>query len=39
MWELEDWKDFSKMLTNFAEAGFALAAVFVLLSWLSRQKD
>jgi hypothetical protein len=38
VWELEDWKDFSKMLENFATAGLALVGVFVLLTWLGRQK-
>lgn len=39
MWELEDWKDFSKMLENFAEAALALAGTHVLLKWLSRNRE
>jgi hypothetical protein len=39
MWELEDWKDLSKMLENFAEAGLALVGIFVLLKWLAREKS
>ncbi len=39
MWELEDWKDFSKMLENFAEAALAIGGLFALLKWLSQQKD
>ena len=39
MWGLENWKDFSKLLANLSEAGFALAGVYVLAKWLSRQRD
>jgi hypothetical protein len=39
VWELEDWKDFSKMLANFSEALFAIVAVFVLSRWLSKPRD
>jgi hypothetical protein len=37
MWELEDWKDFSKMLENFAQAGLAVAGAFVLVRWIVRK--
>jgi hypothetical protein len=37
MWELEDWKDLSKTLQNFAEAGFALAGIYALIKWLAYQ--
>ncbi len=38
MWELEDWKDFSKMLENFAEAGLSLLGAFILAEWLASRK-
>jgi hypothetical protein len=38
MWELENWKDFSKMLENFAEAGLALVGIYALVSWLAVQR-
>lgn len=34
MWELEDWKDFSKMLENFAEAALASVGLYLVLRWL-----
>lgn len=39
MWELEDWKDLSKMLENFAEAALALVGIFLVLKWLAKHKD
>jgi hypothetical protein len=39
MWELEDWKDFSKMLANASEAALALCGVYVLIGWLSKKRD
>jgi hypothetical protein len=39
MWELEDWKDLSKMLENFAEAALALAGIYVLSRWLAKRED
>jgi hypothetical protein len=39
MWELEDWKDLSKMLENFAEAALALVGIFLVLTWLAKYKD
>ncbi len=39
MWELEDWKDLSKMLENFAEGALALVGMFSLLRWLTKQKE
>jgi hypothetical protein len=38
MWELEDWKDLSKMLENFAEAAFAIAGTVILSRWLSKNR-
>jgi hypothetical protein len=37
MWELEDWKDLSKMLENTAEAALALVGLFLVLRWLARK--
>jgi hypothetical protein len=39
MWELEDWKDLSKMLENFAEAALALVGIVLVLKWLANHKD
>jgi hypothetical protein len=39
MWELEDWKDLSKMLENFAEAALAFVGIFLVLKWLAKHKD
>jgi hypothetical protein len=39
MWELEDWKDLSKMLENFAEATLALVGIVLVLRWLAKHKD
>jgi hypothetical protein len=38
MWELEDWKDLSKMLESFAEAGLALVGIYALTRWLGVQR-
>lgn len=39
MWELEDWKDFSKMLENFAEAALAIVGLYLVLKWLLTRRD
>jgi hypothetical protein len=39
LWELEDWKDLSKMLENLAEASLALVGAYVLIKWLSKHKN
>lgn len=39
MWELEDWKDFSKMLENFAEAALAIVGLYLVLRWLLARKN
>lgn len=34
MWDLDDWKDFSEILKNFAEMGFWIVGIVALLNWL-----